>query len=53
MDRYFFQRHRDGQQAREKMFYITSHQRIANQDQDEKSPHTFQNGCYQKNTNKC
>ena len=35
------------------MLYITSHQRIANQDQDEISPHTCQNGSYQKNTNKC
>ena len=47
----FFQRRQtDGQQAYEKMLNITNHQGNANQN-NEISPHTCQNGYYQKTTN--
>ena len=45
----FFQRgHVDGQQAREKMLNIANHQGNANQNHNEISPPTYQNGCHQK-----
>ena len=49
-----FQRYTDGQQAHRKMLNITNHQGNANQNHNEISPHTCQNGYHQKNkqTNK-
>ena len=44
----FSQRHADGQQAHEKMLNITKYQGNANQNHDEISPHTCQNGHHQK-----
>ena len=45
----FFQgRHTDGQHIREKIFSIIDHQGNANQNHNELSPHTSQNGYYQK-----
>ena len=45
----FFQRgNADGQQAHEKMLSIAKYQGNANQNHSEKSPHTCQNGCHQK-----
>ena len=45
----FFQRqHTDDQQALKKMLNITNHQGNANQNHNEVSPHTCQNGHYQK-----
>ena len=45
----FFQgRHTDDQQTHEKMFSIINHQGNANQNHNELSPHTSQNGYYQK-----
>ena len=41
-------RHTDGQQAHEKMFNIVNYQRNANQNYNEVSPHTGQNGHHQK-----
>ena len=38
----------DGQQTSEKMLNITNHQGDANQNHNEMSPHTCQNGYYQK-----
>ena len=38
----------DGQQAHEKMLNITNHQGNANQNHNEISPHTCQNGYHQK-----
>ena len=38
----------DGQQAHEKMLNITNYQRNANKNHNEISPHTSQNGYYQK-----
>ena len=38
----------DGQKVHEKMLNIPSHQGNANQNHNEISPHTFQNGFYQK-----
>ena len=51
----FFQRTlTDGQQAYEKMLNITNHQGNANQNHNEQSTHTCQNGYHQKFTNnKC
>ena len=47
-------RHTDGQGAHEKMFNIANYQRNANQNYNEISPHTSQNGYHQKSTNnKC
>ena len=44
----FLQRHTDGSQAHEKMLNITYYQRNANQNCNEISPHTSQNGHHQK-----
>ena len=45
----FHQRsHVDGQKAHEKMLNFTNYQRNANQNHNEISPHTSQNGPYQK-----
>ena len=45
----FIQRtHTNGQQAEEKMFNIASYQRNTNQNDNETSPHTNQNGYHQK-----
>ena len=41
-------RHTDGQEAHEKMLNITNYQRNANQNCNEVSPHTGQNGHHQK-----
>ena len=41
-------RHTDGQEAHEKMLNITNYQRNVNQNYSEVSPHTGQNGHYQK-----
>ena len=41
-------RHTDGQNSHGKMFNITNYQRNANQNYDEVSPHTDQNGHHQK-----
>ena len=50
---FFQRRHTDGQQAHEKILNITKH-RNANQNYNEVSPHTGQNGYHQKSTtNKC
>ena len=50
----FLQRkHRDDQEEHEKMFNITNYQRNANQNFNEISPHTDQNGYHKKSTNKC
>ena len=40
-------RHTDGQQAHEKMINIANYQRTANQNYNEVSPHTSQNGHHQ------
>ena len=40
-------RHTEGPETYEKMLSITSHQRDANQNHNEISPHTCQNGCHQ------
>ena len=45
---FFQRRHTDGQQAHEKMLNITNHQGNANRKHNERSPHTYQNSCYQK-----
>ena len=42
-------RHTEGQQMRAKTLNITNHQRNANQNHNEVSPHTGQNGHHQKN----
>ena len=44
----FFERHTNGQQTHEKMLNITHHQGNANQNHDEISPHTCQNGSNQQ-----
>ena len=44
-------RHTDGQQTHEKMLNITNYQRNANQNYNEVSPHTSQNGHQKKSTN--
>ena len=41
-------RHTDGQEAHEKMFNIGDNQRNENQNYNEISPHTSQNGYHQK-----
>ena len=41
-------RHTDGQEAHEKMFNISNYQRNINQNYNEISPHTGQNGYHQK-----
>ena len=45
---FFQRRHTDGQQAHEKMLNITNHQKNANQNNKELSPHTYQNDYYEK-----
>ena len=45
-------RHTSGQEAHEKMFNITNHYRDSNKNYNEVSPHTGQNGHYQKNLQK-
>ena len=50
---FFQRRHTDGQQAHEKMFNIINYERNANQNYNEVSPHTGQNGYHKKSTNKC
>ena len=51
---FFQRRYTDGQQTHEKMLNITNYQRKANQNHNEISPHTSQNGYYQKPIdNKC
>ena len=46
----FLQRiHTDGQKAHEKMLNMTNYQRNVNQNYNEVSPHTGQNGHHQKN----
>ena len=40
--------HADGQQTYEKMLNITHHEGNANQNHNEISPHTCQDGCHQK-----
>ena len=50
LNRHFFKDdNTGGQQANEKMLYIINHQRNANQNHNEASPHTGQNGQHQKN----
>ena len=44
----FLQRHTDGQQACEKMLNTANYQRNANQNYNEVSPHTSQNGYGEK-----
>ena len=44
----FFQRPTGGHQAQEKMFNITNYQENADQNHNELSPHTCQNGYCQK-----
>ena len=39
--------HTDGQQTYEKMLNVTTHQRNANENHNEISSHTCQNGCHQ------
>ena len=49
LNRHFSQRrHTDSQQTNKKMLSITNHQRNANQNHNEISPYTCQNGNYQK-----
>ena len=45
---FFQRRHTDGQHTHEKMLSITNHQGNANQNHNERSPHTCQNGYHQK-----
>ena len=46
---FFQRRHTDSQQAHEKVLNSASYQRNPNQNYSEVSPHTGQNGRYQKN----
>ena len=46
---FFQRRHIDGQEAHEKMLNITNYQRNADQNYNEVSHHTGQNGHHQKN----
>ena len=49
LNRHFFQRtHIESQQIHEKMLNIFNHQRNANQNHNELSPHSSQNGHHQK-----
>ena len=41
---FFHRKYTDGQQAHEKVLNIANHQRNANQNHNETSPHTCQNG---------
>ena len=45
---YFQRKHTDGQQVHEKILNISNHQENANQNHNEISPHTCQNGYPQK-----
>ena len=45
---FFQRRHTDAQEAHEKMLNSTNYQRNADQNNNEVSPHTSQNGYYQK-----
>ena len=45
---FFQKRHTDGQKAREMMLNTPTYQKNANQNYNEVSPHTDQNGHYQK-----
>ena len=45
---FFQRRHTDGQPVHEKMLNITNQQGNANQNHNEKPPHTCQNGYHQK-----
>ena len=45
---FFQRRHTDGQQEHEKILNSTNHQGNANQNHNEISPHTCQNGYHQK-----
>ena len=45
---FFPRKYGDRKQARKKMLYIINHQGNANQDHNEISSHSFQNGYYQK-----
>ena len=48
LTRHFFRRgNADGQQALEKMLNVTNHRGNANQNHNELSPHTCQNGYHQ------
>ena len=50
----FLQRkHTDGQEVHEKIFNITNYQRNTNQNYNEVSPHTGQNGYHQKPWKAC
>ena len=44
----FQRKHTHGHQAHEKMLNIINHQRNVNQNRNEKSSHTCQNGYHQK-----
>ena len=48
MDIFLKKRHKDGQQAYEKMLNISNHQGNANQNHNEISSHTCQKDYYQK-----
>ena len=45
---FFLKKTYSGQQAHEKVLTIIDHQGTANQNHSEKSPHTWQNDCNQK-----
>ena len=45
---FFQKRHTDGQKAHKKMLNIVNHQKNANPNYNEVSPHTGQNGLHQK-----
>ena len=51
LNRSLQRRYTDGQEAHEKMFSITSYERNANQNYNEVSPHTSQNGHHLQITN--
>ena len=44
----FTRRHTNGQRVHEQMLNLVNHQGNANQKHNETSPHTYQDGCYQK-----
>ena len=45
---FFHRKYTDSQQIHEKFFNIANHQENANQNHNEVSPNTYQNGYYQK-----
>ena len=45
---FFQRRHVDDQQAHEEMLNVANHQRTANENQNERSPHICQKDCHQK-----